>query len=97
MNIALKTKKIYVNIYFIFNLIKLNLINSKIMNFLICPICRKKHDSNGPERPFCSGRCKELDLLSWFDDVYYIAGHDNEFIDINLEKIQEGDIKINDN
>ena len=37
-----------------------------------CPICRK---SRKPEfAPFCSGRCKDRDLLQWLDEGYALPG-----------------------
>ena len=35
-----------------------------------CPTCRKEieWDTNNPFRPFCSERCKLIDLGAWLDD-----------------------------
>ena len=41
-----------------------------------CPQCRKKvlwHADN-PYRPFCSKRCRLLDLGAWADESHRIAG-----------------------
>ncbi|MEI8355885.1 MAG: DNA gyrase inhibitor YacG [Deltaproteobacteria bacterium] len=40
-----------------------------------CPICRKKTawDVN-PSRPFCSERCKSIDLAAWASGEYHFAG-----------------------
>jgi uncharacterized protein len=37
-----------------------------------CPICKAEtvHES----RPFCSKRCKDIDLSRWLGDGYAIAG-----------------------
>jgi endogenous inhibitor of DNA gyrase (YacG/DUF329 family) len=41
-----------------------------------CPICRRPVDERGANRafPFCSDRCRLLDLGKWFDGRYRIAG-----------------------
>jgi uncharacterized protein len=41
-----------------------------------CPECGKKFvvPDDFPSRPFCSPRCKKLDLAKWFDEEYRIAG-----------------------
>jgi uncharacterized protein len=40
-----------------------------------CPIC--KADIERPDdfelRPFCSSRCKQIDLGNWLSDVYRIS------------------------
>ncbi|MEN6383712.1 MAG: DNA gyrase inhibitor YacG [Phycisphaerales bacterium] len=40
-----------------------------------CPICKKKirEDQKGSYFPFCSERCKLVDLNSWFDGNYIIS------------------------
>lgn len=36
-----------------------------------CPICKKQAEYNGNEyRPFCSERCKMLDLGAWVEGEY---------------------------
>ena len=36
-----------------------------------CPICRKPVDwEAAPTRPFCSERCKTLDLGAWASEAY---------------------------
>ena len=37
-----------------------------------CPICGKPRDEN--LRPFCSKRCKDLDLARWLTGDYAIPG-----------------------
>lgn len=40
-----------------------------------CPKCNKKTEwKNNEWRPFCSKRCKMLDLGAWASDEYAIAG-----------------------
>jgi endogenous inhibitor of DNA gyrase (YacG/DUF329 family) len=56
-----------------------------------CPICKK--DVVQEFRPFCSKRCKDVDLNRWLSNSYIIPGeemlrnsndqkndHDNEYI-----------------
>lgn len=38
-----------------------------------CPICNKLHSWEGnPFRPFCSERCKLIDLGKWLEEDYRI-------------------------
>jgi uncharacterized protein len=42
----------------------------------VCPICRKQVpvlDADAPHRPFCSQRCKSIDLGSWLTGSYRIS------------------------
>jgi uncharacterized protein len=41
-----------------------------------CPECSKKVEvpADFPARPFCSQRCKLLDLGRWFNEEYRIPG-----------------------
>jgi uncharacterized protein len=40
-----------------------------------CPICKKKAAwENNPFRPFCSERCRLMDLGKWASDEYRIPG-----------------------
>jgi hypothetical protein len=40
-----------------------------------CPTCKKKTVwENNPYRPFCSERCKLLDLGAWAAEKYWIKG-----------------------
>jgi uncharacterized protein len=38
-----------------------------------CPICGKPVKAGGPDVPFCSDRCKLLDLGNWASEKYGIA------------------------
>ncbi|MBI2816779.1 MAG: DNA gyrase inhibitor YacG [Acidobacteria bacterium] len=38
-----------------------------------CPICRKAVKKSDPEFPFCSERCRLLDLGRWLNGGYRIA------------------------
>ena len=40
-----------------------------------CPTCRKPvADPRGPSRPFCSERCKLVDLQKWLGGAFAIPG-----------------------
>ena len=38
-----------------------------------CPICRKPVKLSDPESPFCSNRCREIDLGNWAMEKYVIS------------------------
>ncbi len=38
-----------------------------------CPICKKEVQLTDPFVPFCSERCKLIDLGNWASDKYVIA------------------------
>ena len=40
---------------------------------LRCPICKKVVKSNDVEFPFCSDRCRTIDLGKWASDAYRIS------------------------
>jgi endogenous inhibitor of DNA gyrase (YacG/DUF329 family) len=39
-----------------------------------CPICRKEVSFEDPEMPFCSARCRLIDLGNWASEKYSIPG-----------------------
>jgi uncharacterized protein len=41
-----------------------------------CPICGKP--ANDTSRPFCSERCRDVDLNRWLSNSYAIPGRSNE-------------------
>ena len=44
-----------------------------------CPTCRKEVPWEGnPHRPFCSDRCRLIDLGAWTQERYRIAGEEFE-------------------
>ncbi|MCZ4352954.1 DNA gyrase inhibitor YacG [Roseovarius aestuarii] len=45
-----------------------------------CPICQKPSDAD--YRPFCSGRCADVDLSKWLGGGYAIPSNDPEDIEI---------------
>jgi endogenous inhibitor of DNA gyrase (YacG/DUF329 family) len=40
-----------------------------------CPTCHREEDvpDKFPWRPFCSRRCKIIDLGNWLDEVYKVS------------------------
>ena len=38
-----------------------------------CPICGSSVELSNPEMPFCSERCKLLDLGNWASEKYVIS------------------------
>jgi endogenous inhibitor of DNA gyrase (YacG/DUF329 family) len=40
---------------------------------LRCPICKKVVKANGPDYPFCSERCRTVDLGKWASGQYVIS------------------------
>ena len=47
-----------------------------------CPRCGTRHEWDGnPWRPFCSERCKLIDLGGWFDESNAIPGEPAEIPD----------------
>ena len=41
---------------------------------MLCPICKKKIETGGPFVPFCSERCKLIDLGNWASERYSVPG-----------------------
>ncbi len=45
------------------------------MQTVRCPLCRKETPWQGNAyRPFCSERCRTLDLGAWASDTYHVPG-----------------------
>lgn len=43
------------------------------MSFIRCPICEKQFDpSDSRAMPFCSERCRQIDLGRWLREVYSV-------------------------
>ncbi len=58
---------------------------------LRCPICKKEVSFHGPEMPFCSKRCRLIDIGNWADERYRISTptHQSEFADEGEEDAPE--------
>lgn len=51
-----------------------------------CPVCKRKTTREGnPYRPFCSERCKLIDLDRWLSERYRIPAADD-----TAEAVMEG-------
>lgn len=46
-----------------------------------CPICKKEVSAHNPEMPFCSERCRTIDLGNWAMEKYTISTPVEEFAD----------------
>ena len=55
--------------------------------YIICPTCNKEADLSkaNPYRPFCSERCKLIDLGQWVEEKYKISEQDNQSNNINQD------------
>jgi endogenous inhibitor of DNA gyrase (YacG/DUF329 family) len=55
---------------------------------LSCPTCKKEvlWNSNSPFRPFCSDRCRLIDLGEWASENHKIPGSS---LDVNSEDLNE--------
>jgi endogenous inhibitor of DNA gyrase (YacG/DUF329 family) len=55
-----------------------------------CPNCGKGTEYSGNEfRPFCSERCKLLDLGAWADEQYNIPAEPENMTEEDIEKIEQ--------
>jgi uncharacterized protein len=49
---------------------------------ITCPVCKKEASwDDNPFRPFCSERCRLIDLGKWASDEYRIAGENKDIPD----------------
>jgi uncharacterized protein len=57
-----------------------------------CPTCRKETPwDDNPHRPFCSDRCKTIDLGDWVEERYRIPSEEN---DLNLLDDDDDETKL---
>ncbi len=40
------------------------------MPAFLCPVCNSSVDPKNPTLPFCSDRCRQIDLGRWLDERY---------------------------
>ncbi len=52
-----------------------------------CPICGKPTEAK--DRPFCSGRCADIDLAKWVSGSYAIPSTDPEDIEEAIEAAEK--------
>ena len=59
---------------------------------LPCPICGKKVRFDSADMPFCSDRCRVIDLANWADEKYVIStARHNELEESDVSDIPEGE------
>lgn len=60
----------------------------KKMLIIKCPTCKKDvvYSDENPNRPFCSDKCRLVDLGQWFEEDYSIAGDDSVSTEDSFEK-----------
>lgn len=48
----------------------------KPIRIVRCPTCERscRYDTSNPFRPFCSERCKNIDIAGWATESFKIAG-----------------------
>ncbi|MCL6501277.1 MAG: DNA gyrase inhibitor YacG [Pirellulales bacterium] len=45
----------------------------------VCPICQRQFEPEvSPARPFCSERCRQIDLGRWLSEAYVVPGSEAE-------------------
>ncbi len=52
-----------------------------------CPVCKNKSSNDIKILPFCSSRCKSIDLYKWFSGNYSVLVV--EYDDINEEELEK--------
>ena len=62
--------------------------------FVDCPTCQQPVEwkQENTDRPFCSERCKLIDLGEWASESYAIAQRDSE-----EDEVFSGDLAVNPN
>jgi len=56
-----------------------------------CPICKKTITTDdNPFRPFCSQRCRTIDLGKWVSEDYRISGEKKDLPDHAVDKNKTG-------
>lgn len=43
---------------------------------LLCPTCKKQISTDNPDFPFCSERCRLIDLGKWLEGEYAVPGEE---------------------
>lgn len=56
---------------------------------LRCPICKKPVASTGEEFPFCSARCRTIDLGRWASGQYVVPASPSEQEEDELPELPE--------
>ncbi len=58
---------------------------------LRCPICKKETKRTDDEFPFCSERCRTIDLGRWASGAYVIASTPQDTSDTTPDSIRDPD------
>ncbi|MFW7378117.1 MAG: DNA gyrase inhibitor YacG [Oligoflexus sp.] len=50
--------------------------NANVKRIVACPTCKKSvsFEASNPWRPFCSERCKTIDIADWAEENFRIPG-----------------------
>ena len=48
-------------------------ISKELLEILVCPVCKKPVTSADADFPFCSDRCRMIDLGKWASGDYVIS------------------------
>jgi uncharacterized protein len=61
-----------------------------------CPICRKPAQprASNPAAPFCSPRCKQIDLGKWLDEAYTLPAEEPGESEDSRERAPHDDKEI---
>jgi endogenous inhibitor of DNA gyrase (YacG/DUF329 family) len=59
------------------------------MKTVKCPVCRKEVPLDAPEMPFCSERCRLIDLGRWANEEYRIPAEPVTLPDTEPEDADE--------
>ncbi|MBI3600218.1 MAG: DNA gyrase inhibitor YacG [Nitrospinae bacterium] len=55
-----------------------------------CPLCKTEFEWDNSEfRPFCSERCKLIDLWHWAGEKYFIPGKKIDTYGVSVEEIMK--------
>ena len=67
------------------------------MPLVKCPTCGKQVEYSGNEfRPFCSERCRLLDLGAWADEEYHLPAQSAELTEEDIAEIERSLSKKSD-
>lgn len=64
---------------------------SKRIRSLRCPTCKQQVTSKSPDFPFCSDRCRLIDLGKWASGAYVISSPLEDASETALEDRAGGD------
>lgn len=68
-----------------------NLMNSSTIRKVLCPHCKKEalYSIENPSRPFCSERCRMIDLGQWADESYKVPIQNEELDSTWNQQLQD--------